>query len=232
MSESRWSHWSHGSEKKLGFAAFISEATKQQPGGNPTGPGSEETPAQKAERMGLISDGHGSYLDPNTQKIVARTVNGELVFYDGGEGGGAASDGEGGGDAQMAGGSSEAGSPTFRDPDTGMVKPVPATPETPEARAAVPDATPATPPANFDDFIQKQSAAQRMAAAVDAQAAANLDDEIADTRLDSLIDEIRGMTMGDAKAKVQAEAEPGSPAAPSVQKPKPESLPTNPVTPS
>ena len=143
MSDSRWSNWSHGSEetKALGFWFLMSEAAKQQPGGNPTGPGSEETPAMKAERLGLISDGHGSYMDPNTQKIVARTVNGELVFYDGGEGGGAASDGEGGGDQQLAGGSSGSGSPTFRDPDTGMVKPVPATPETPEARAAVPDAT-------------------------------------------------------------------------------------------
>ena len=231
MSDSRWSNWSHGSEeKKLSFSAFISEAAKQQPGGNPTGPGSEETPAMKAERLGLISDGHGSYLDPNTQKIVARTVNGELVFYDGGEGGGAASDGEGGGDAQLAGGSSEAGAPTYRDPDTKMVKAIPATPDSPEARAAVPDATPATPPANFDGFVDQQTTAQRMAAAVDREAAANLDDEIADTRLDGILDEIRGMTMGDAKAMMQAQAEPGSPAAPSVQKPKPETLPTNPVT--
>ena len=161
MSESRWSHWSHGTEKRLDFSSFINEAAKEQPGGNPTGAGSVEGPAAKAERLGLVSDGHGAYLDPNTQKVVARTVNGELVFYDGGEGGGAASDGEGGGD-QLASGSSETGAPTFRDPDTGMVKPVPATPESPEARAAVPDHVPATAPAKFDDFIKQQEAAQRL----------------------------------------------------------------------
>lgn len=237
MSNSRWSNWSTGSAKKsLRFASFMAEAAVDQPGGNPTGPGSEETPAMKAERLGLVSDGHGSYMDPNTNKIVARTVNGELVFYDGGEGGGATSDGEGGGETGAAS-TSGAGSPTFRDPDTGMVTPIPATPETPEARAAVPDATPATPPANFDDFVKQQTAAQRMASAMDGQMDDLLqdirdEDEPEPTDLDALLGEIRSgsVTTAKAKEKASALAEPGSPAAPSVQKPRPESLPTNPVT--
>lgn len=242
--KSRWSNWSTGSEQsKLSFSSFIREA-QQQPGGNPTGPGSEETPAMKAERLGLISDGHGSYMDPQTNEIVARTVNGELVFYDGGQGGGATSDGEGGGDQAVQSGTQSglnggSGSPTFRNPDTGMVTPVPATPDSPEARAAVPDITPATPPANFDKFIEKeaevQSAAQRMAAAADSQMDDLLnsirdEDEPMPDGLDGLLDELRGETTAVKKAKVSAVSAPGSPAAPSVQKPKPESLPTSPVT--
>lgn len=181
MSKSRWSNWSTGSESKpLGFAAFMAEAAVDQPGGNPTGPGSQETPAQKAERLGLISDGHGSYRDPNTNEIVARTVNGELVFYDGGEGGGATSDGEGGAD-QGAASTSGSGVPTYRDPDTGMVTAIPATPETPEARAAVPDHTPATAPAKFDDFIKQQKAAQAaVQAEPEEEIPAGLDDLLAD----------------------------------------------------
>ena len=223
MSKSRWSNWSTGSEAKpLGFAAFMAEAAVDQPGGNPTGPGSQETPAQKAERMGLISDGHGSYMDPNTNEIVARTVNGELVFYDGGAGGGATSDGEGGAD-QGAASTSGSGVPTYRDPDTGMVTAIPATPETPEARAAVPDHTPATAPAKFDDFIKQQKAAQAAAnQAPEEEIPAGLDDLLADIRNEP--------TTAQAKQQASAAAEPGSPAAPSVQKPKPDTLPTNPVT--
>ena len=41
---------------------------------------------------------------------------------------------------------------------------------------------------------------------------------------------VGGVTTAKAKEKASALAEPGSPAAPSVQKPRPESLPTNPVT--
>ena len=95
MSNSRWSKWSSGSgEQKLGFGKFLKEA--DQVGGNHTAPGSGETPAQKAKRLGLVSDGHGAYADPKSGQIVAKTINGELVFYDQGAGGGATSDGEGG----------------------------------------------------------------------------------------------------------------------------------------
>ncbi|QBP06017.1 hypothetical protein [Synechococcus phage S-B68] len=151
MSNSRWSRWiAPKGEKKLGFSSFIAEA--DQPGGNPTGDGME-SPAQKAQRMGLVSDGHGAYSDPNTGQVVARTINGELVFYDAGAGGGVASDGEGG-EPKVAGGAA----PTYRDSETGMVTVPPAKPETPEALAAVPDPTPATAPANFSKFMAKRTA--------------------------------------------------------------------------
>ena len=98
--------------------------------------------------MGLISDGHGSYMDPNTNKIVARTrtvswssmtvvkvavlpltvkVVVTLVLP-----------------LPVA-----LEAPPTVTLTSGMVTAIPATPETPEARAAVPDHTPATAPANF-----------------------------------------------------------------------------------
>ena len=169
MSESRWSNWSTGSEKKkMGFGSFLSEAVQDMPGGNPTSSSAGETPAQKAKRLNLVSDGHGSYMDPNTNEIVARTVNGELVFYDGGPGGGATSDGEGGGDTPM-GTTNGTGSPVFRDPDSGLVTPVPARPESPEARAAVPDHVPATAPANFNKFMKQQGEMQSLKNRMDAE---------------------------------------------------------------
>ena len=74
MSNSRWSKWSSGSgEQKLGFGKFLKEA--DQVGGNPTAPGSGETPAQKAKRLGLVSDGHGACTTPGGQ-IVVKTING------------------------------------------------------------------------------------------------------------------------------------------------------------
>lgn len=159
MSDSRWSRWAGGSEKKAGFSSFLKEAEEQH-GTNPTGPASGETPAMKAKRMGLVSDGHGAYADPQTGEIVARTVNGELVFYDGGPGGGAASDGEGGGDGAV--GSAGEQTPVYTDPDTGLAKMPSATPESPEARDQVPAPTPATAPAGMEKFIaKKQEKAQR-----------------------------------------------------------------------
>ena len=127
MSNSRYSRWTKG-ERRLGtgFSSFFKEA-QEQPGGNPTGPGSVETPAAKAARLNLVSDGHGSFTDPSTGQVVARTINGELVFYDGGAGGGATSDGEGGSHDASAGNMT----PTFTDPDTGMVKIPSAKPESP-----------------------------------------------------------------------------------------------------
>ena len=148
MSESRWSRWVDHSPKKLGFSAFIKEA---KTGVNPTGTGIE-TPAQRAQRMGLQSDGHGSYMDPNTGQIVARTINNELVFYDNGPTGGAVSDGEGGDYKPETG----ATGPTYTDPDTGMVMVPPAKPKSKEELAAVPDHTPATAPAGFKDAMRKK----------------------------------------------------------------------------
>ena len=207
---SRWSHWSSGSEKKLGFGSFLKEA--DEIGGNPTSPASGETPAQKAERLGLISDGHGSYLDPNTQQVVARTVNGELVFYDQGPGGGAASDGEGGGADRGGGGGATFA--TFRDPKTGLVTMPPATPKTPEDLAAVPAHPPATAPAKYDDFVQKK--AEGETPLIDRMAAADVPDEESEEQ------QIPGQpSLADLIAQVQAEAEPGTEAAPSPQKPKP-----------
>ena len=154
MSESRWSRWVDHSPKKLGFSSFIKEA---KTGVNPTGTGIE-TPAQRAERMGLQSDGHGSYMDPNTGQVVARTINNELVFYDNGPTGGAVSDGEGGDYKPQSG----ATGPTFTDPDTGMVMVPPAQPKSKEELAAVPDHTPATAPTGFKDaMVKKKEKGQR-----------------------------------------------------------------------
>ena len=134
MSNSRWSKWSSGSkEQKLGFSKFLKKhknnlvATRHQ----------YRNSALKARRLGLVSDGHGAIPDPGTGQVVAKTINGELVFYDRGATGGVASDGEGGNVTVTT------PTPTYRDPDTGMVTVPPATPETPEARAQVPDPVPA-----------------------------------------------------------------------------------------
>lgn len=194
MSNSRWSKWSSGSqEQKLGFSKFFQEA-QEQPGGNPTGPGSVETPAQKAKRLGLVSDGHGAYSDPNSGQVVAKTVNGELVFYDQGAGGGAASDSEGG-TFNPAGG----GTPTYRDPETGMVVVPPATPKSPEAQAQVPDPVPASAPDSFEKFMDKKTKSKKK----ESQQVPNLDD---------LIAQIQGEeedTVGSRRKKVDKSRESG-----------------------
>ena len=212
MSESRWSRWSSGSQpKKLGFNKFFTEA-QDQIGSNPTGNGLE-TPAQKAQRMGLQSDGHGAYSDPQTGEVVARTVNGELVFYDGGAGGGAASDGEGGGDDLVTGGSQ---TPVYRDPDTGMVVTPPAQPKTPEARAEVPAPTPASAPANFDKFVakkkeksqKKDSLVARMSAAFDKNFGSE-EEEVTVSGENSAVDAERenGLDAGEAHEVVHGETD-------------------------
>ena len=171
MSESRWAKFSkRAGSSSPGFSSFMKEA-KDLPGANPTGTG-VETPAQKAARLGLESDGHGSYIDPQTGKIVARTVNGELVFYDDGPTGGAVSDGEGGGEEYSSAG--QQATPTFRDPETGEVVMPPAKPESPEELAGVPDPTPATAPAGYSDHMadkkkkasKKTERSSRLAAAM------------------------------------------------------------------
>lgn len=187
MSESRWSHWVDSTPKKKGFSAFLNEA--DQGGVNPTGNGIE-TPAEKATRLGLQSDGHGSYMDPQTGQIVARTVNNELVFYDNGPTGGAVSDGEGGSYTPEKPGSG-GGNPSFRDPDTGAVVVPPARPENPEAKAAVPDHTPASAPAGYQDAMSaKKKKAQRKNDLV-ARMSAAFDKNVAPAEVDPM-DSIEG----------------------------------------
>ena len=212
MSNSRWSKWSSGSkEQKLGFSKFFQEA-QEQPGGNPTGPGAVETPAQKAKRLGLVSDGHGAYADPGTGQIVAKTINGELVFYDQGAGGGATSDGEGGNATATS------PTPTYRDPETGMVTVPPATPETPEAQAQVPDATPAVAPASFTDFMDKKSKAKKQ----EVKGTPTLDDLIAQIQGEEEdtvgsrrkeVDKAResGLDAGDAHEAIHGETDTSNP---------------------
>lgn len=207
MSNSRWSKWSSGSkEQKLGFSKFLKEA-QEQPGGNPTGTGIE-TPAQKARRLGLVSDGHGAYSDPGTGQVVAKTINGELVFYDRGATGGVASDGEGGSATVTT------PTPTYRDPDTGMVTVPPATPETPEARAQVPDPVPTTAPSSYTDYVaKKKSTAERMAAAAERLGLPdNLEDDTVDSRRKA-VDKSReaGLDAADAHEAIHGETDTSNP---------------------
>ena len=116
--------------------------------GNPTSTASGQTPADKARSMGLVSDGSGSYKD-TAGNTIARTVNNELVFYDSRAGGGAVSDGSGGAQITQS-------SPSWVDPVTGLIVVPPAQPESPEEINAVPDATPATAPAGYDAFVNKE----------------------------------------------------------------------------
>ena len=115
-----------------------------------------QKPAERARTMGLQSNGKGGYMDDSGQ-VVARTVNGELVFYD--DKGGAVTDGAGGQALTQS-------SPSWVDPDTGLILVPPAQPETPEEKASTPDPIPATPPMGFDLFItqkHKQGKAQAQA---------------------------------------------------------------------
>ena len=50
------------------FFQFISEATAS-------------TAVQQAQRLGLVSDNHGGWYDPNTGEFVAKTEKGQLRFY-------------------------------------------------------------------------------------------------------------------------------------------------------
>ena len=126
-----------------------------------------QKPAERARTMGLQSNGKGGYMDDSGQ-VVARTVNGELVFYD--DKGGAVSDGAGGQHLTQS-------SPSWVDPDSGLILVPPAQPETPEEKASTPDPIPATPPMGFDLFITQKhkkskadAEAQRQAEAEQAQA--------------------------------------------------------------
>ena len=122
-----------------------------------------QKPAERARTMGLQSNGKGGYMDDSGQ-VVARTVNGELVFYD--DKGGAVTDGAGGQALTQS-------SPSWVDPDTGLILVPPAQPETPEEKASTPDPIPATPPMGFDLFItQKHKQAK-----ADAQAQREIEAE-------------------------------------------------------
>ena len=105
-----------------------------------------QTPAERARTMGLQSNGKGGYVDDSGQ-VAARTVNGELVFYD--DKGGAVTDGAGGQALTQS-------SPSWVDPDSGLILVPPAQPETPEEKASTPDPLPATPPMGFDLFITQK----------------------------------------------------------------------------
>ena len=146
MTKSRWAEWTTVPKKGLSLADFLKEEPIQggQPvqTGNPTGTGIQ-SPSQKAREAGLQSDGHGGWIDPNTGQVVARTVQGELVWYDPGPGGGVISDGEGGQQLTQA-------APSWTDPVTGQIKVAPAQPESPEEIAAVPDPVPAQAPIGYD----------------------------------------------------------------------------------
>jgi hypothetical protein len=116
--------------------------------GNPTGTGLQ-SPQEKAKAMGLQSDGHGGYRDSKTGQLVARTVNGELAFYDSGPSGGIVADGNGGAYVTQA-------QPSWRDPRSGMAMTPPATAETPQEQSSVPPPVPATPPLGFNAFMKKK----------------------------------------------------------------------------
>jgi len=144
MTKSRWANWSRGirTEEKKSLSSFLKEAPISPAGatdsGNPTGTGLQ-TPAEKAASQGLISDGHGGYTDQDGN-TVARTVNGELVYYDPRGSGGVVADGADGPQIVNA-------QPSWRNPVTGMMIVPPAQAESPEEIAAIPDATPAKLPA-------------------------------------------------------------------------------------
>jgi hypothetical protein len=116
--------------------------------GNPTGTGAQ-SPAEKAKALGLQSDGHGGYRDPKSGQLVARTVNGELAFYDSGPSGGIVSDGNGGAMVTQA-------QPSWRDGRTGIAMTPPSKPEDPQEISAVPPPIPATAPMGFNTFMKKK----------------------------------------------------------------------------
>jgi len=116
--------------------------------GNPTSTASAMTPADKARSMGLQSNGSGGYVDQQGN-VAARTVNNELVFYDSRAGGGAVSDGS-------AGALITQSSPSWVDPETGLIIVPPAQPESPEEVKATPDPVPAQMPFSYDAMMIKR----------------------------------------------------------------------------
>ena len=141
-------------EETIAHSYFTFLGEEELDVGNPTAVSlGGMSPSEKAAQMGLISNGNGSYRD-KSGITVARTVNGELMFYDQGPGGGAVSDGAGG--EQQA-----TNQPSWQDPTTGQLMTPPAQPESPEEIAAVPDPIPATPPSGYDSFMNQKADEKR-----------------------------------------------------------------------
>ena len=144
MNDKNWTAGSDGSN-------YTTEELVNELFGNPTGTGLQ-SPGEKAAAMGLQSDGHGGYIDPKTGQLVARTVNGELAFYDSGPGGGIVADGNGGALVTQA-------QPSWRDSRSGIAMTPPCKPEDPQEMAAVAPPTPATAPMGFNAFMKKKQEA-------------------------------------------------------------------------
>jgi hypothetical protein len=137
---SRWDRWSNSVTDKKGFGSFLKE----------NNPSAALGPAERAKQLGLQSNGKGGYIDPSTGELVARTVNGELIFYDtNSPDGGAVSDSEGGRNLVQK-------QPSWADPLTGQLTTPPANAESPQEIAAIPDPTPATAPAGYNSFMQQK----------------------------------------------------------------------------
>jgi len=162
---SRWEHWSAGTEEKgLSF-----DSCRQEDMGNPS---AALGPAERARQLGLQSNGKGGYIDPNSGQVVARTVNGELIFYDNNRaGGGAISDGSGGAALTQA-------QPSWADPLTGMLTTPPSKAESPSEIAAIPDATPATAPFGYNAFMKSKKMSAYQQNAVEPQMSRGTPDEI------------------------------------------------------
>ena len=144
LNDKTWTAGSDGSN-------YTTEELFNELNGNPTGTGLQ-SPGEKAAAMGLQSDGHGGYIDPKTGQLVARTVNGELAFYDSGPSGGIVADGNGGALVTQA-------QPSWRDSKSGIAMTPPCKPEDPQEIAAVPPPTPATAPMGFNAFMKKKQEA-------------------------------------------------------------------------
>ena len=140
---SRWSVWSRGQQNKPTMFAQLKE-TMATAAGNPS---AAMGPAERAKQLGLQSDGSGNYIDPKTGQTVAKTVNGELVFYDNNRAtGGAISDSSNGAELTQA-------APSWSDPKTGMIMVPPSRPESEEEIGAVPDPVPAQAPHGYNSFM-------------------------------------------------------------------------------
>ena len=161
---SRWAHWSTGTEEKgKSFNSILEDM------GNPS---AAMGPAERARQLGLQSNGKGGYIDPATGQVTARTVNGELVFYDNNRAtGGAISDGSDGAALTQA-------QPSWADPLTGMLTTPPSKPESPSELAAIPDPTPATAPFGYNAFMKQKKMDAYQQNAVEPQLSRGTPDEI------------------------------------------------------
>jgi len=136
-------------QKNHSFDTFLSEGPMvQSEKGNPTAAGGQ-SPAERAKQLGFEHIGFNNYRHPSTGQI-AKSLNGELVFFDQGPGGGVVSD-SGGGPAMTN------AMPTWKREMDGMSMTPPAKPETPEEIKSIPSPTPAQAPSSYDKFINQKS---------------------------------------------------------------------------